>query len=67
LSVSIGIAEAGSMAATPDCDTIIGIADRAMYEAKASGRDRVVIGMRPPTRDYEAAGPAPEATKPCAR
>ncbi|MFX5718319.1 diguanylate cyclase [Acinetobacter baumannii] len=41
LSVSIGIAEAGPEHAT--WEDLVAEADRALYRAKAAGRDRVVL------------------------
>ncbi|MGX7703483.1 GGDEF domain-containing protein [Methylobacterium sp. Gmos1] len=43
LTVSIGVARSSGDTGTGDFDTLLGLADRALYQAKAQGRDRVVL------------------------
>jgi diguanylate cyclase (GGDEF)-like protein len=45
-TVSIGLAEAGS--AAPDLDALMSAADRALYSAKALGRNRIELAPRIP-------------------
>ena len=43
INVSVGVA-AFDPQAMPDCDSLVRIADRGLYEAKNQGKNRVVIG-----------------------
>ncbi len=42
LTTSIGVAT--SPAGQLDFERTVGFADRALYEAKAAGRDRIIVG-----------------------
>lgn len=41
ISVGVAVSKAGSL----DTDELVGLADAALYSAKAGGRDRVVVGV----------------------
>lgn len=43
VGVSIGIATVGDPLAAPDMDALMEAADRALYQAKAAGKNRYAI------------------------
>jgi diguanylate cyclase (GGDEF)-like protein len=49
VTTSIGIAELGL--AAPDVDSLIEVADAAMYQAKRQGKNRVVVHADPPVHE----------------
>lgn len=58
LSVTVSIGVAGSSAARRTPDSILQAADKALYRAKANGRNRVELATLPRRRDRAKAGSA---------
>lgn len=43
VTVSVGVARGGGTGSASEFESLLGLADRALYQAKAQGRDRVVL------------------------
>ena len=62
LTASLGVATVDSQRTTPvDADELLNAADRALYRAKAGGRDRVVGANWPTSPEHDADAEVPPA------